>query len=210
MRGAADTMLALGPMSRHDHKSPRCPSCGVLATVCVCNDVAPLDLETELVVVIHSTEVRKTTNTGIVATRCVRGSRVLVHGLIDEPLAQPAVATGRRGLVLFPSASAVPLTRAHAARGPISLFVPDGNWGQATRMSRRLPWLAGLPHVTLPPGPPSRYRLRAKTRAHGLATMEAIARALGILEGPPVQRELERVFDLFVQRTLFARGSAAG
>lgn len=196
-------------MSRHDHTAPRCLTCGVLATVCVCKDVAPLDLETELCVVIHSAEVRKTTNTGIVATRCVRRSTVLVHGRIHEPLAPPDLAAGRRGLVLFPSPAAVPLTRAHASEGPVSLFVPDGNWGQATRMARRLPWFADFQHVTLPHGPPSRYRLRTETRTHGLATMEAIARALGILEGQAAQRELERVFDLLVERTLFARGTAS-
>ena len=40
----------------------------------------------------------------------------------------------------------------------------------------------------------------------GLATFEAIARALGILEGVGIQHELEKVFTMLVDRLLWARG----
>jgi len=43
----------------------------------------------------------------------------------------------------------------------------------------------------------------------GLATLEAIARAMGILEGPEVQAALERPFRAMVERTLWSRGSVA-
>jgi hypothetical protein len=39
--------------------------------------------------------------------------------------------------------------------------------------------------------------------------MEAIARALGLLEGPHVQEALERVFRIVVERALWARGTLA-
>lgn len=61
--------------------------------------------------------------------------------------------------------------------------------------------------MSLPVGPPSIYRLRQETQAGGLATLEAIARALGILEGASIQRELERVLRIMVERTLWARGA---
>jgi DTW domain-containing protein YfiP len=60
--------------------------------------------------------------------------------------------------------------------------------------------------VRLPAGPPSRYVLRAHPDAGCLATLEAVARALGILEGAEVRRRLEELLDRFVQRTLWARG----
>ena len=66
--------------------------------------------------------------------------------------------------------------------------------------------------MTLPvmPSKPSAYRLRAEFHAHGLATIEAIARALRILEGPEagprIEAALELPFRSMVERTLWSRG----
>jgi DTW domain-containing protein YfiP len=77
-------------------------------------------------------------------------------------------------------------------------------------MLRRIPALACLPRLALPPGPPSAYRLRVEPHPEGLATFEAIARALGILEGPEdgprIQAALERPFLAMVAGTLRTRG----
>jgi hypothetical protein len=51
-----------------------------------------------------------------------------------------------------------------------------------------------------------RHRLRHETREGGLATIEAIARALGVLEGGQVRSILEKVFCAMVERTLWSRG----
>jgi DTW domain-containing protein YfiP len=67
--------------------------------------------------------------------------------------------------------------------------------------------LLDVPCVTLPPDVASIYRLRAEAHGHGLATIEAIARALGILEGAHAREALERVFRAMVERTLWARGT---
>jgi DTW domain-containing protein YfiP len=60
--------------------------------------------------------------------------------------------------------------------------------------------------VRLPEGPTRRFELRKHPQAERLSTFEAIARALGILEGPEVQQELERILHLKVERTLDTRG----
>jgi len=52
-------------------------------------------------------------------------------------------------------------------------------------------------------------RLDHLLAAHGLSTIEAIARAKAILEGEQVQRTLERVFRAMVERTLWTRGELA-
>jgi DTW domain-containing protein YfiP len=52
---------------------------------------------------------------------------------------------------------------------------------------------------------PTEYRLRLENRPGGLATFEAIARALGIIEGENIQAEMEAAFKLKVERTLWAR-----
>jgi DTW domain-containing protein YfiP len=73
-------------------------------------------------------------------------------------------------------------------------------------MGRRLPGLGRAQMVRLPEGPPSRWGIRREHHPQGLATFEAIARALGIIESPAVQADLEELFHLMVQRTLQARG----
>jgi DTW domain-containing protein YfiP len=114
---------------------------------------------------------------------------------------------GTQPLLLFPyEGEAEPL---RPFDRPVTLFVPDGNWRQAFKVRARVPGLSQVPCVTLPPGPPSIYRLRSEAHAEGLATIEAIARAMGILEGVHVQDALEHVFKAMVERTLWARGLIA-
>ncbi len=175
--------------------------------MCVCNDAAPLRLRTQLCVVVHYREAAKTTNTGTVAARLVADSKVVVHSQEYQPAAEPDF-TGRLPLLLFPSEDAQVLTPEHAKGAPVTLVVPDGSWSQARRMHRRVAWMSKLQHVTLPPSERrTAYRLRHSDREGGLATMEAIARALGILEGPEAEQTLERVFSLLVRRTMAARGT---
>ena len=70
-----------------------------------------------------------------------------------------------------------------------------------------MPGLRDVPCVSLQPDVPTIYRLRAEFHAGRLATLEAIARALGILDGAPVRQAMERVFRVMVERTLWLRGT---
>lgn len=197
-------------MSRRDNAQYRCDGCALHQGLCLCDSIPDVGSRHRLCLVIHRDEARKTTNTGKLAARCLLGSEVLIHGHQDEPVVSPWSAAEAdafpRGLLLFPCDEAEPLSRAHAAEGPVRLVVPDGNWRHASKMARRIEWMAALPRVTLPAGAPSRYRLRSEPKLGGLATMEAIARAFGILEGSSVQEQLEEVFRKMVDRTLYSRG----
>ena len=194
-------------MSRRDKGHLRCDTCMMHSQHCVCALVPRLETRTRLVLVIHRAEARKPTNTGRLAAACLVNSEVIVRGhetAQAEPLPVPA---GSRVLLLFPAPDAVPLAAlAPELEGPVTLVVPDGNWRQASKVRKRIPGLAEATCVTLPAGEPSRYRLRAEAHAHGLATLEAIARAMGILEGPEVRAAMEAPFHAMVERTLATRG----
>lgn len=113
-------------------------------------------------------------------------------------------------LLLYPADDALPITRFAASERPIVLIVPDGNWRQASKMRKRIPGLAAVPCVTLPDVGPTDYRLRAETHEGRLATLEAIARALCILEGeagPQIEVAMLAVFRVMVERTLWLRGA---
>lgn len=181
----------------------------MLGGLCVCELLPspPLAIQTRLVVVIHRDEDRKPTNTGRLAAECVAGSEVWVRGHADRPSPPFVAAPGTRPLLLFPSEDAELLDSRMASTGPFTLIVPDGTWRQAQRVRHRVPGLDEVPCVALPPGEPTRYRLRHEPRPGGLATIEAIARALGVLDGPEVARALEAVFRVVVDRTLWSRGA---
>ncbi|MEY4582223.1 MAG: hypothetical protein RL701_6926, partial [Pseudomonadota bacterium] len=180
--------------------------------LCICAQIPTLDVTTQIVLVMHHREVSKTTASGPLAMRALKNSRLYVHGERDAPLDLSTLHTPeRRLLLLFPSEDAQPLTRELLASDPrpVTLVVPDGNWRQASRAARRIPGLERAERVGLVAGPPSQYGLRHEPRAGGLATFEAIARALGVLESAEVQAQLEALFATMVQVTLSTRGVPA-
>jgi DTW domain-containing protein YfiP len=176
-------------------------------SLCVCALIAPVETRTRLVLVIHHTEARKPSNTGRLAAACLPNSAIVVRGLERAPSAPFAFGPEAQPLFLYPHEEAVPLTRFARSDAPVTLIVPDGNWRQASKVRNRVEGLRDVPCVTLPPDTPSIYRLRTEAHDHGLATIEAIARAMGILEGPHVRGALEHVFRAMVERTLWSRGA---
>jgi DTW domain-containing protein YfiP len=193
-------------MSRRANAAVRCLRCRMHGSLCVCSLIPRLVTRTQLVLVTHRNEDRKSTNTGRLASECLAQSRVLVRGHETSPEDRLEVAAGTRPLLLFPHEGARDLRDFADGEEPVTLIVPDGTWRQASKVRQRVRGLGRVPCVTLPPGPPSRYRLRFESHHNGLATIEAIARALQILEGQSVADALLRVFDAMVERTLWARG----
>ena len=118
------------------------------------------------------------------------------------------LAPDREAILLYPTEDAVELTPdwVRDVGKPVTLIVPDGTWGQAAKVAKRELFLKDVPRVKLSPGRASRYALRRGFREGGLATFEAIAMALGVLEGPEVEDRMEQLFDLMVHRTLQSRG----
>ena len=199
-------------MGTRSHRTERCQRCILHLTDCICAEIPELSLHTRVVLVMHHKERYRTTNTGGLALEALSNHRWLMHGLRDDPAdLRPLVEEGRRELLLFPSDDARVLTPELVAEDPrpVTLVVPDGNWRQASKAARRIPGADQFANVVLPEGPPTRYQLRHEPVAGGLATFEAIARAIGILESPEAQLRLETLFDEWVRRTLATRGNPA-
>ena len=171
---------------------------------------ARLETRTRLELIVHCREERKPTNTGQLAARCMQRSVISIVGDRERPLELARVTDREQPVLLFPADDAMPITRFAASERPVVLIVPDGSWRQAHKMRKRIPGLAAVPCVTLPDAGPTNYRLRAETHAGGLATFEAIARALRILEGeagPQIEVAMLAVFRVMVERTLWLRGA---
>jgi DTW domain-containing protein len=184
----------------------RCEGCRLPEALCVCATLPRLAVRTRVVVVMHRREAITSTNTGRLAARMLEGAEVRVKA--RESGAPAPLPPGRR-LALFPREDARPLQPEDGAGEPVVLLVPDGTWAQARRLVSRDPDLADAEVVTLPRPGTSRYLLRQHAREGALSTLEAIAAALGILEGPSVEGALMAALDRFVARGRLSRGGRA-
>jgi DTW domain-containing protein YfiP len=194
-------------------------------SLCICALLPRLETRTRVLFVIHQLEANKPTNTGVVAARCLTNSAILYRGrapgedaefappdlptvtstVIDGAPDAPDVPDVQR-LMLYPHASATPLAAWRGRREPIVLIVPDGTWRQAARTRAKLaPDPREIPCVSLPASD-ERKRMRTASAPGRLATLEAVAQALGILEGPEVESALLRVYRIMTERTLWSNG----
>lgn len=187
----------------------RCPGCEIRKPLCFCEWIPALNLRTRVVILMHTSEEVLTTNTARLAAKALVNSEVRIHGRKDDRhWTEGLVEPGRTSLLLFPSPRSVELNAEFVSRltEPVNLIVPDANWRQSTKFVRREPSINGIQQVRLPVGPPSEYRLRTQRSDNNLCSLEAIARALGILESADAQASLEQLLRVLVERTLWARG----
>jgi DTW domain-containing protein YfiP len=188
----------------------RCSDCNLQKLLCICALLPRIKTKTQLLLVIHKKEVKRTSNTGLLAVRCLENSSYWVRGEEGkEALDFMTLANqGITNLLLYPSADTQPLTPEFLTtlKGPLRLIVPDGNWGQASRTASRIRSSLNPQTVTLPVAIQTNYRLRKELHKDGLATFEAIARAMTCLEGEDIEAQMTPVFRTLVERHLYLRG----
>ncbi len=196
-------------MGTRSKRSERCQHCRMHIRLCICEAIPRLDLSTRLILVMHHREWSRPTATGPLALAVLLNSELRIQGDREQVLDFRDLDTAeRRTLLLYPGDEAKILDRdlLSADPRPVNLVVPDGNWRQASRMGRRLPGLEHATMVRLPEGEKTGWGIRKETHPEGLATFEAIARALGIIESADVQQSMEELFRLMVANTIAARG----
>lgn len=170
----------------------------------MCALVPRLDVRTRIVVFLHAREVARPTNTGRFLPWMLPNAISVVRGIpFAEPEPLPPLGDGPR-FVLHPAASRE-LTAEDAALDPI-LFVPDGTWSESRRMIHRDADLSAAIRVKLPVGARGNYALRSSPHPDQLSTLEAVARAIAVLDGQEHADAMLRVFDELVLRTLLTRG----
>jgi len=178
----------------------------------MCEGMTRPHTTTRVDIIMHHHEQWRSSNTARLAHWALPNSGLHSYGAPHMRLEADHFDTDTfQYLVLFPSAGARCLHPNMLVEDPRTtvLVVPDGSWRQARRMSRRLMLWGLRQHVTLPPGAPSIYRLRRQAHAHHVSTFEAIARALGALEGEAVEHALLEIFKHKVRSELSLRGRHA-
>ena len=156
--------------------------------MCLCATVPTVPTRTRVVIVRHHLEQHRSSNTGRLAHAALPNSVIVDHGGRGVPAVLPPLDGA---WLLYPAG---PPADPAKVPPPSQIVVLDATWSQARRMYRKLGALRGLPVLGLPDAPVPAARLRASPGDGRVSTIEAIARALRLLEGEVAAAPLEELF----------------
>lgn len=185
-----------------------CPKCYLHKDRCICSFIPRLEFRSKLTLIIHAKELKRTTNTGTLAIHSLVNSEMHIRGQKDHALSCDKILNENyQPLLFFPADNAIDLTKEFIATftKPVQLLVPDGNWRQASKVNSRYPELSTVPRVMIKEPNLSKSHLRAETTAEGMATLQAIAMAFGILEGESAKIALLDLYNKKLEATLKGR-----
>jgi DTW domain-containing protein YfiP len=168
-----------------------------------------VSIKSQVSLIVHVSELKLTSNTAqFVEKMLPEKAQMFIRGRVHENFTPEEILqrTGRP-LFLFPDEESLELNEAFLEQhpGPYHLIVPDGNWTQAKKVKKREAALDLIPTVRLPSGLIAEYKLRKAPRPDWVSTYEAVAYALGILEGAHVREQMLAFFRPWVEATLAAR-----
>lgn len=196
------------PTRQRKTKAP-CTGCWLHVDLCLCGDIPRLELKTKVSLIVHAKELKRTTNTGRLALKALVNSEMRVRGEGREALdLSDLLGSEYQPVLFYPSEDAVELNAEFVAAcsKPLHLIVPDGNWRQASKVHTRHSELQHIPRVKIAYANKASHFLRAETTPEGMATLQAIAHALRIVEGEEVFAKLNGLYRLKLERTLRGRG----
>jgi DTW domain-containing protein YfiP len=189
-----------------------CGRCQRPEPFCVCAILPTLTSRVRVVILQHPREARLAicsaglTHLALAGSELHRGIRFGDHPRVRQLCAAPGTA------LLFPGAGSTPAASL-ADTPPATLLVLDGNWPQALKMLRANPAVAALPRIGVVGAAPSSYAgLRREPEPGHLATIDAVAEALGALERAPdryapLRRAFQRAVELQLECARGARRS---
>lgn len=187
----------------------RCPNCRINQLLCVCEFIRPFDIKTNVSLIVHVRELKLTSNTAQFAQKMMPNqTEIVIRGRMNDTFdSAPTLTRSGRPLFLYPHEDALELNDDFKEKfsGPYHLIIPDGNWQQARKVRQREEGFKDLQAVKLPPGITSEYGLRKALHPEWVSTYEAMAHALGILEGPAIREALMTFFRIWVKRTQMSR-----
>jgi DTW domain-containing protein len=190
-----------------------CLGCYLHRSLCICDLIPRLELKTRVALIVHAKELKRTTNTGRLAIKALVNSEMRVRGESNSKTAldlSDLLSAEYQSFLFYPSEDAVELTfdLVAATALPIQLIVPDGNWRQASKVHIRHTELANVPRVMISTPNSANLHLRAESTLEGMATLQAIATAIGLTErdGGRAGLALQELYQLKLERTLQGRG----
>lgn len=184
---------------------PRCERCQRPVSHCLCAHIPAVANQTQVLVLQHPDEAKHPLNTAKLAVLGLQNAQLWVGEYF--PQLEETIASQRQAWLLFPAGDSA-CVRAEPGKhdNPSMLIVPDGTWRKARHIIRANPVLRSLPHLSLPPGAPSEYRVRRASEPAAVATIEALVRALEQVEPQQDFQPLLRPFRVLVEQQIQAMG----
>jgi DTW domain-containing protein len=166
---------------------PCCRRCLRPEPFCVCALLPTVTPRTQVVILQHPREARLAICSAWLTHVALGGSELLQgFHFADHPRVQSLCAAPGT-MLLYPGEGSTPACRL-AGAPPETLLVIDATWRQAVKMLRANPAIAALPRLGIEAAAPSGYAgLRQEPVEGHLATIDAVAEALGALEGDPAR-----------------------
>lgn len=186
---------------------PACARCQRPLSLCLCALIPRLASHTRVLLLQHPSERRHPLNTARLAALGLVNAQLEIG---EEFRDLACWLEGYEPWLLFPGPAAIAVDQLPPARAVASnrlLVIPDGTWRKARLLLHANPGLAALPRLALPPGPPSRYRVRKAPAAEALSTVEAVVAALNALEAPARFDALLAPFEALIDGQIAAMGA---
>ncbi|MDO6422332.1 tRNA-uridine aminocarboxypropyltransferase [Saccharophagus degradans] len=197
----------------------RCPRCWLAENTCICAWRPLSTSNIEFVLLMHSDEIFKPTNTGrLIADFLPQQTHAYCwHRKSPSPeLLQLLNDPNRRCLLLFPVNDHDLAERPREVYHHLpsddkinTLVLLDGTWKQSARMFHLSRWLDKHASLTLPEGLVKSYSVRKSDRAERLSTAEAAGLCLALANEQHNADLLTNYFDVFNQHYLATRGCYA-
>jgi len=198
-----------------------CPKCLKPRSLCVCDQIVPIDNRVTLLVLQHPQEQDKRLGTARVLVQSLEQA-VFKVGLSWPSLAKalgrpaeprnwavvylgsskPADFPKGRELAVFDKKGSPVADQDQALAEIEGVVLLDGTWSQAKTLWWRNPWVLKAKRIALKPTQPSLYgKLRREPRREGLSTLESAALVLSRLENrPEIEKTLLSTFRRMLQR----------
>lgn len=192
-------------LKQNSPSRPRCERCERPLSHCLCAYIPTVVNATHVLVLQHPDEARHPLNTARLAVLGLQHAQLWVGE--HFPQLEETIAAQKQAWLLFPASGrgCVP-AQPGVKDNPSMLIVPDGTWRKARQIIRANPVLQSLPHLSLPPGAPSEYRIRKASEPAAVATIEALVRALEQVEPQENFQPLLRPFRVLVEQQIQAMG----
>jgi DTW domain-containing protein YfiP len=158
-----------------------CRRCRRPALLCYCSHLPSLPTRARVVFLQHPRESRVAIGTARMAQLALPNSELHCGVHFDDNPRVSALRAEPGTALLFPGDGAID-PHEIAPDELRHLIVIDGTWAQARKVLKLNPALLRLPRVGLRPERPGNYRIRREPSPECLATIEAVAGVMGVLE----------------------------
>ena len=179
----------------------RCGRCFLPTRYCLCSALPRVETRARFVIVRHARETWKSTNTGRLAALALSCCELRTYGGTDSVLSLEDLTRAGTWL-LFPGSP----ERDAGVTEAKQIVVLDGTWHETRHMLNRLKPLADLPRLSFAAPAIGVTRLRRPPFPAAMSTLEAIGRAVALLEGEAVAVPLATLHEMMVERVFATRG----